>query len=85
MTESSILDHPVTDCGLAKSKRTPEPDAAVGMGVVVIGGASSVACERSVDGEERVSELHEGTRIKHESAIAAQQLLTRISILAAFA
>ena len=65
----------------------PELGAAVdvGVGVVVIGGASSVAWERSADEEERVSELHEGTRIKHESANAAPQTLTRISVLSTFA
>jgi len=55
------------------------------VGVVVIGGASLVASERSVDGEEPVSEPQEVKRIKHESANAAPQTLTRISVLSAFA
>ncbi len=85
MTESSTLDHPVTDCGLGNSNSTLVDGVGGGTGAVVNGAAESVTTERSVVEDERDSELQESKSNMHERASVAVQVLGRMSIFAAFA
>jgi hypothetical protein len=83
ITESSTLDHPLTDCGVANSNSTLVFGAGGGTGAVVAGGASSVVTELSVDGEEPVSEPQEFRSAMHRSARVAAKMLFRMSVLTA--
>lgn len=85
MTESSTLDHPVTDSGLGNSNSTLVVGIGGGTDAVVDEGEGSVTTEPSVVVEGRVSELQERRRNMHESGSAAAKNLLRISVLAAFA
>jgi hypothetical protein len=84
ITESSTLDHPFTDCGVANSNSTLVVGAGEGAVVEVTGGGNSVVTELSVDGDEPVSELQELRRNTHKSASAAAKVLFRMSVLTAF-
>lgn len=85
MTESSTLDHPVTDSGLGNSNSTLVVGDGGRTGVVVDEGESSVTTELSVVVEERVSEPQERRRNMHESGSATAKYLLRMSVLATFA
>jgi hypothetical protein len=84
ITESSTLDHPFTDCGVANSNSTLVVGAGEGAVVEVTGGGNSVVTELSVDGEEPVSEPQEFRSAMHTSASVAAKVLFRMSVLTAF-
>lgn len=84
MTESSTLDHPVTDSGLGNSNNTLVAGIGGGTDAVVNEGDSSVTTELSVVVEKRFSELHERRRDMHKSGSEASKNLLRTSVFSAF-